>query len=163
MQFRIGHGFDVHAFGPGSHVVIGGVRIPHAKGIVAHSDGDTLVHAMCDALLGAAALGNIGQYFPDTSEEFRGADSRGLLRQVVALLIEQDYAIINVDNTIVAQAPKMASHIPAMRANLSEDLNVALDQVSVKATTTESLGYIGQGDGLAAYSVALLCKGTVSR
>ncbi len=163
MQFRVGHGFDVHTFGPGNEVIIGGVRIAHAKGVVAHSDGDVLIHAICDALLGAAALGDIGQRFPDTSEELRGADSRDLLRQVVALLAGQDYSIINIDSTIVAQAPKVSPYISAIRETLSEDLNVALDQVSVKATTTEKMGYIGRAEGLAAYSVALLSRGTVSQ
>lgn len=163
MQFRIGHGFDVHAFGPGDHVIIGGIRIAFSKGVVAHSDGDVLIHALCDALLGAAALGDIGRHFPDTSEDFRGADSRGLLRQVKALIEEQGYRVANVDNTIIAQAPKIGSYLPGMRANLSHDLNVASDQISIKATTTEKLGYIGRGEGLAAHSVVLLSKESLER
>ncbi len=156
MQFRVGHGFDVHAFGPGDHVIIGGARIPHAKGIVAHSDGDVLIHALCDALLGAAALGDIGHHFPDRSEAYRGADSRRLLRRVVELLEENKFAIANVDNTIIAEAPRLAPHLAAMRANLSHDLGVAIDRISIKATTTEGLGFTGRGEGIAAQSVALL-------
>jgi 2-C-methyl-D-erythritol 2,4-cyclodiphosphate synthase len=159
MQLRIGHGFDVHAFGPGNYVVIGGVHLPYSHGIVAHSDGDVLVHALCDALLGGAALGDVGQHFPDTSAHLRGADSRGLLRRVKILIEQRGYSIANVDNTVIAQAPKIAPHLLRMRANLSQDLNVALDRVSIKATTTEKLGYIGRGEGVAAYSVALLLKG----
>jgi 2-C-methyl-D-erythritol 2,4-cyclodiphosphate synthase len=158
MQFRIGHGFDVHAFGPGDHVIIGGVWIPYAQGVVAHSDGDVLIHALCDALLGAAALGDIGQHFPDSSDDWCGADSQELLRRVVALVREQGYSIANVDNTVIAQAPKIAPHIPMMHANLSQDLDLPLEQISIKATTTEKLGYIGRGEGLAAYSVVLISK-----
>lgn len=156
MQFRIGHGFDVHAFGPGDQVIIGGVPIPYSKGVVAHSDGDVLIHALCDALLGAAALGDIGQHFPDTSEDWRGADSRGLLRRVASLLAEHGYVVENVDGTVIAQAPRIAPHLAAMRDCLGQDLNIDLERVSIKATTTEKLGYIGRGEGLAAHAVALI-------
>lgn len=153
---RIGHGFDAHRFGPGDHVILGGVRIPHTQGLVAHSDGDVLIHALCDALLGAAALGDIGRHFPDTSAEFEGIDSRILLRRVVDALAAKGYRVINVDGTIVAQAPRMAAHIEAMVANLADDLKVERDAVNVKATTTERMGYTGRGEGIAAYAVALI-------
>ncbi|MFZ4792309.1 MAG: 2-C-methyl-D-erythritol 2,4-cyclodiphosphate synthase [Candidatus Competibacteraceae bacterium] len=153
---RIGHGFDVHAFGPGKFVTLGGVRIPHLHGLVAHSDGDVLLHALCDALLGAAGLGDIGQHFPDSSAEFAQIDSRILLRRVVALLWEQGLIVGNVDATIIAQVPKMAPHIPAMRVLIAADLNATPAQVNVKATTTERLGYIGRGEGIAVHAVALL-------
>lgn len=155
-SLRIGHGFDAHRFGEGDHVVIGGVRIPHNQGMVAHSDGDVLVHALCDALLGAAALGDIGKHFPDSSEEFKGIDSRILLRRVMEGLVAKGYQVVNVDTTIVAQAPRMAAHIDAMVANLAADLRVALDAVNVKATTTERMGYTGRGEGIAAYAVVLI-------
>ena len=153
---RIGHGFDVHAFGPGEFIMLGGVRIPHTQGLIAHSDGDVLLHALCDALLGAAGLGDIGQHFPDSSAEFRNIDSRILLRRVVALLQARQFTVGNVDATIIAQAPRMAPHIAAMRECLAAELNVALDQVNVKATTTERLGYVGRGEGIAVHVVALL-------
>lgn len=153
---RIGHGFDVHAFGPGEFIMLGGVRIPHIQGLIAHSDGDVLLHALCDALLGAAGLGDIGQHFPDSSAAFRNIDSRILLRRVVALLQARQFTVGNVDATIIAQAPRMAPHIAAMRECLAADLNVALDQVNVKATTTERLGYVGRGEGIAVHAVALL-------
>lgn len=153
---RIGHGFDVHRFGEGDHIVLGGVRIPYEKGFIAHSDGDVAIHALCDALLGAAALGDIGQHFPDTSAEFENIDSRILLRKIVALLQEKNFTVGNVDLTIVAQAPKMAEHIPAMRKNLAADLGVNVDCCNVKATTTEQLGYTGRGEGIAAHAVVLL-------
>jgi len=153
---RIGHGYDVHAFREGNHIVLGGVRIPFDKAFLAHSDGDVAIHALCDALLGAAALGDIGRHFPDTSGEFKNIDSRILLRRVVALLKERGHFVGNVDITIVAQAPKLAPHIPAMRENLAADLEVDIDRVNVKATTTEGLGFAGRGEGIAAYAVALL-------
>ncbi len=153
---RIGHGFDVHAFGPGEFITLGGVRIPHSHGLIAHSDGDVLLHAICDTLLGAAGLGDIGQHFPDSSAEFKGIDSRILLRQVMALIREQGLAVGNVDSTIVAQAPKMAPHIPAMRNHIAADLAVEPNQVNIKATTTERLGAIGRGEGIAVHAVALL-------
>ncbi|HXH01714.1 MAG TPA: 2-C-methyl-D-erythritol 4-phosphate cytidylyltransferase [Candidatus Competibacteraceae bacterium] len=153
---RIGHGFDVHAFGPGEFITLGGVRIPHAQGLLAHSDGDVLIHALCDALLGAAALGDIGRHFPDSDATYQGADSRVLLRHVVTLLEGKRLRVGNVDATIIAQAPKMAPHVEAMRANLADDLRVELGAVNVKATTTERLGYIGRGEGIAVHAVALL-------
>ena len=153
---RIGHGFDVHAFGPGAFITLGGVRIPHTHGLIAHSDGDVLLHALCDALLGAAGLGDIGRHFPDSSAEFKGIDSRVLLRRVVALLREQGLTVRNADATIIAQAPKMAPHISTMRENIAADLAIAPDRINVKATTTERLGYIGRGEGIAVHAVALL-------
>jgi 2-C-methyl-D-erythritol 2,4-cyclodiphosphate synthase len=153
---RIGHGFDVHAFGEGDFVTLGGVRIPHSRGLVAHSDGDVLLHALCDALLGAAGLGDIGRHFPDSSAAFEDIDSRILLRRVAALLREQQLVVGNVDATLIAQAPRMAPHIPAMRERIAADLSVTPDRVNVKATTTERLGYIGRGEGIAAHAVALL-------
>tara|TARA_Y100000780_G_C13544467_1_gene362804 strand:+ start:50 stop:526 length:477 start_codon:yes stop_codon:yes gene_type:complete len=153
---RIGHGYDVHRFGDGDFITIGGVQIAHNHGLVAHSDGDVLLHALSDALLGAAALGDIGQHFPDTDPEFKGADSRALLRHVMGLLRERGCKVGNVDATIVAQRPKMAAHIPLMRERIAADLGVALDQVNVKATTTEKLGFVGREEGIAAHAVALL-------
>ena len=153
---RIGHGFDVHAFGPGEFITLGGVRIPHTHGLIAHSDGDVLLHALCDALLGAAGLGDIGQHFPDSSAAFKGIDSRILLRRVAALLREQGLTVGNADATIIAQAPKMAPHIPAMRETIAADLTIAPNRINVKATTTERLGYIGRGEGIAVHAVALL-------
>jgi 2-C-methyl-D-erythritol 2,4-cyclodiphosphate synthase len=155
-MMRIGHGFDVHAFGPGERVVIGGVSIPHDRGVVAHSDGDVALHALCDALLGAAGLGDIGGMFPDTDPRWAGADSRALLRDVVARLAAQGLAVANADLTVIAQAPRLAPHIGEMRARIAADLGIAADRVNVKATTTERLGYIGRGEGLAAHAVALL-------
>ncbi len=156
MQLRVGHGFDVHAFGLGDHIMVGGVRIAHTLGVVAHSDGDVLIHALCDALLGAAAAGDIGQHFPDTDERYRAADSRGLLRLVAPMIAKQGYSISNIDSTVIVQAPKIAPHIPVMRANLSEDLGILVSQIGIKATTTESLGFTGRGEGIAAQVVALI-------
>lgn len=153
---RIGQGFDVHAFMPGNQVILGGVAIPHSQGIKAHSDGDVLLHAICDALLGALALGDIGKHFPDTDEAWKGADSRALLRAVMALVTEKGYRLINLDSTIIAQRPKMAPHIDAMRVRIAEDLNVSADVVSVKATTTEKLGFTGREEGIACQAVCLL-------
>jgi 2-C-methyl-D-erythritol 2,4-cyclodiphosphate synthase len=153
---RIGHGFDVHAFGPGGFITLGGVRIPHTHGLIAHSDGDVLLHALCDALLGAAGLGDIGQHFPDSRAEFQGIDSRILLRRVAALVGEQGLMVGNADATIIAQTPRMAPHIPAMRERIATDLNIAPDRINVKATTTERLGYIGRCEGIAVHAVALL-------
>jgi 2-C-methyl-D-erythritol 2,4-cyclodiphosphate synthase len=155
-MFRIGHGFDVHKFGDGDHLVLGGVRIPYQNAFIAHSDGDVALHALCDALLGAAALGDIGRHFPDTDAHYKGADSRVLLRSVVEKIHAQGYRIGNADLTIVAQAPKMAPHIDAMRANIAADLQVEPGAVNVKATTTEQLGYTGRKEGIAAHAVALL-------
>jgi 2-C-methyl-D-erythritol 2,4-cyclodiphosphate synthase len=153
---RIGHGFDAHRFGTGDHVVLGGVSIPFQHGFIAHSDGDVAIHALCDALLGAAALGDIGRHFPDSSAEFENIDSRILLRQVAKLLQEQGYGIANIDITIVAQAPKLAPHIAAMRDNVAADLAIDISRVNVKATTTEGMGFTGQGEGIATHAVALL-------
>ncbi|MFB9866510.1 2-C-methyl-D-erythritol 2,4-cyclodiphosphate synthase [Vreelandella sulfidaeris] len=153
---RIGHGFDVHRFGPGDHLMIGGVKVPFEHGFVAHSDGDVLLHAVSDAVLGACALGDIGRHFPDTDATWAGADSRHLLRHVVELVREQGYGVINLDATLMAQAPKMAPHIEAMRAVIAADLGIELGQVNVKATTTERLGFTGRGEGIAAEAVVLL-------
>ena len=153
---RIGHGFDVHRFGVGDHLMLGGVRIPFDRGFIAHSDGDVAIHALCDALLGAAGLGDIGWHFPDSSAEFENIDSRILLRRVVEQLAGQGYGVGNVDLTLIAQAPKMAPHIDAMRANLAADLGVETSQVNVKATTTEGLGFCGRGEGIAVHAVCLL-------
>lgn len=155
---RIGHGYDVHRFGEGDFITLGGVRIPHKFGLVAHSDGDVLLHALSDALLGACALGDIGKHFPDTDPTFKGADSRALLRHVVSLVQAKGYVVGNVDATIVAQAPKMAPHIETMRVRIAEDLQVELDAVNVKATTTEKLGFTGREEGIAVHAVALLVK-----
>ena len=155
---RIGHGYDVHRFQPGEFITLGGVRIAHNKSFVAHSDGDVLLHALTDALLGAAALGDIGQHFPDTDPAYKGADSRQLLRNVVDLLEQAGWQVGNVDSTVLAQAPKMAPHIMAMREHIAADLRIALDQVNVKATTTESLGFVGREEGIAAHAVVMLVK-----
>lgn len=153
---RIGHGFDAHRCCDGDHVTIGGVRIPHDHGLAAHSDGDVLIHAICDALLGAAGLGDIGRHFPDSDAAYQDIDSRILLRRVVASLHEQGWKVGNVDSTVVAQAPRMGPHIAAMRDKLAADLQVDPGQVNVKATTTEKMGYTGRGEGIAAHAVALL-------
>lgn len=157
-KLRIGHGFDVHAFEEGDHIVVGGVTIPFNKGLRAHSDGDVAIHALCDALLGAAALGDIGQHFPDTDAKFSAIDSRILLRNVIELLSDKNFVVENADLTIVAEAPKMAAHIATMRDHLANDLKLTTDEVNVKATTTEKLGYTGRGEGIAAYAVVLLEK-----
>jgi len=158
MSMRIGHGYDVHAFGPGDKIVIGGVVIPHHYGLVAHSDGDVLLHALCDALLGAAALGDIGKHFPDTDMQYRNADSRSLLRMVYAKVGQLGWKIANVDMTIVAQAPRMANYIPRMLETIAADLQSELNQINVKATTTERLGFTGREEGIACYAVVLLVK-----
>ena len=153
---RIGHGYDVHRFCDGEFVTLGGVQIAHKFGLLAHSDGDVLLHALSDALLGAAAMGDIGKHFPDTDPQFKGADSRVLLRHVLGLIKAKGWQVGNVDATIVAQAPKMAPHIDTMRSLIAVDLGVALDQVNVKATTTEKLGFTGREEGIAVHAVALL-------
>lgn len=155
---RVGHGYDVHALEEGLLLRIGGVDIPHTHGFVAHSDGDVLIHALCDALLGAAALGDIGLHFPDTAGEWKGIDSRILLRKVVALLAEKGFTVGNVDCTVIAQAPKLRPYIDSMRATLAEDMGIAVDAVSVKATTTERLGFTGRKEGIAAEAVVLIAK-----
>jgi len=153
---RVGQGFDVHRLEPGDGVVLGGVRIECPYRVVAHSDGDVLIHALCDALLGAAALGDIGRHFPDTDEKYRAADSRALLREVVAKVAAAGWQPGNVDVTVVAQVPRVAPHVAEMRRRLAADLGVAIDDVSVKATTSEGLGFIGRKEGIAAQAVALL-------
>ena len=153
---RIGHGFDVHAFGPGDHVTLGGVRIAGDRGLVAHSDGDVVLHALIDALLGAAALGDIGGLFPDTDAQWRDADSRDLLAQALQRVREKGFAVGNADITVIAQVPRLASHIEAMRNTIAKDLGVDSDDVNVKATTTERLGYIGREEGIACHAVVLL-------
>jgi 2-C-methyl-D-erythritol 2,4-cyclodiphosphate synthase len=153
---RIGQGFDVHALVAGRKLVLGGVEIAHYKGLEGHSDADVLLHAICDALLGAAALGDIGRHFPDTDERYRGADSRALLRTVAGEVKKAGFRVANVDATIIAQAPRMAPHIPAMVANIAADLGIPPKAVNVKATTTEQLGFTGRGEGIAAQAIALL-------
>ncbi len=156
MTMRIGHGYDVHAFGDGDKIVIGGVVIPHHHGLIAHSDGDVLLHALCDALLGAAALGDIGKHFPDTDMQYRNADSRSLLRMVYAKVNQLGWKLGNADLTIVAQAPRMATYIPHMAETIAADLRSQVSQVNVKATTTERLGFTGREEGIACYAVVLL-------
>jgi len=158
MPFRIGHGFDVHAFGGEGPVTLGGVKIPYEQGLLAHSDGDVVLHAVSDALLGAMALGDIGHHFPDTDAAFKGIDSRILVRKVFADVKALGYEIGNLDVTIMAQAPKMAPHVDAMRACIAEDLVCGLSQVNVKATTTEKLGFVGRKEGIAVEAVVLLVK-----
>ena len=153
---RIGQGFDVHAFAEGRDLILGGVKIPHEQGLAAHSDGDVLLHALIDALLGAAGLGDIGRHFPDTSARYENIDSRVLLRHALGLIKEAGYRVGNADLTIIAQKPKMASHIPAMLGNVAGDLEVEVGQVNIKATTTEKLGFTGRGEGIAALAVVLL-------
>ena len=155
---RIGHGYDVHAFGPGSQIRLGGIDIPFQYGLRAHSDGDVILHALCDALLGAAGLGDIGQYFPDSSVEFAGIDSRVLLRRVVAMLRSEGLRVGNADITVIAQAPKLAPHISAMRECIGQDLGVAVGLVNIKATTTEGLGYIGRKEGIAVHAVVTVAE-----
>lgn len=158
MDFRIGEGWDVHALVPGRRLVIGGVDIPHAMGLLGHSDADVLLHAITDALLGAAALGDIGSHFPDTDARFKGADSATLLAEAARRVREQGYAIGNIDSTVIAQAPRLAAHIPAMRARIAGALSLQLDQVNVKAKTAERLGSVGQGLAIEARAVILLLK-----
>jgi 2-C-methyl-D-erythritol 2,4-cyclodiphosphate synthase len=157
--FRIGQGYDCHALVTGRKLVIGGVTIPHATGLLGHSDADVLLHALTDALLGAAGLGDIGRHFPDTAAEFAGADSRVLLREAVGRVRAAGYLVGNVDATIIAQAPKMAPHIPTMVAHVAVDLGVATGQVNIKAKTNERLGYLGREEGIAAEAIALLYRG----
>ncbi len=153
---RIGHGYDVHRFGAGHEITLGGVRIPHTRGLEAHSDGDVLIHAICDALLGAIGEGDIGRHFPDTDPANAGIDSRLLLRRVVQLVHQAGWALLNMDATLIAQAPKMAPHIAAMREHLAADMAAGIAQVNVKATTTEKLGFAGREEGIAAHAVVLL-------
>lgn len=153
---RIGSGFDVHAFGDGDHVMLGGVRIAHDRGLRAHSDGDVVLHALIDALLGAIGAGDIGQHFPDTDPAWRGADSRILLRRVAALVAEAGYAVANCDVTVIAERPRIGPHREAMRAHIASDLGIEPGAVGIKATTTEGLGFTGRGEGIAAQAVALV-------
>ena len=158
MNFRVGHGYDVHALGEGLRLVLGGVEIPHTKGCIAHSDGDVLLHAICDALLGAVALGDIGKHFPDTSAEFKGIDSRKLLAKVVELLADRGYKVGNIDSTIAMQRPKLRPYIDTMREQIAQTIGIDVDCVSVKATTTEKLGFEGEELGVSATCVALVYK-----
>jgi 2-C-methyl-D-erythritol 2,4-cyclodiphosphate synthase len=155
---RIGQGFDIHALVEGRKLIIGGVAIPYVRGLLGHSDADVLLHAICDALIGAAALGDIGQHFPDTDPRYAGIDSRKLLREVSQLLRARDYEIVNIDATVIAQAPKLAPFIVAMRENIAADTGVAVDAVNVKAKTAERLGAVGRGEGIAAEAVVLIAK-----
>jgi 2-C-methyl-D-erythritol 2,4-cyclodiphosphate synthase len=157
-MIRVGQGYDVHRFNEGDHIILGGVKIPYEQGLEAHSDGDVVLHALCDALLGAAALGDIGKHFPDTDPEFKGTDSRVLLRHVYRIVQDKGYSLGNADITIVAQAPKMAPHIPAMCDNIAADLQVTIDRINVKATTTEKLGFEGRKEGIAVHAVVLIEK-----
>jgi 2-C-methyl-D-erythritol 2,4-cyclodiphosphate synthase len=157
-SLRVGQGYDVHAFGEGHHVTLGGVKIPHEYGIKAHSDGDVILHALCDALLGAAALGDIGMHFPDTDVRWKGANSRGLLRHVISLLKAQSYQVVNADVTLLADAPRIGKYRDQMKANMASDLSVEASQVNVKATTSEGLGFIGKREGLACHAVVLIEK-----
>lgn len=153
---RIGHGYDVHRFGPGDSVVVGGVRIAHTHGLVAHSDGDVALHALCDALLGAIAAGDIGRHFPDTDSRYRGVDSRELLRASMELVRAAGYRVGNTDLTVIAEQPRLAAHVPAMRARIATDLGVREADVNVKATTSEGVGFVGRHEGIAAHAVVLL-------
>jgi 2-C-methyl-D-erythritol 2,4-cyclodiphosphate synthase len=155
---RVGSGFDVHAFGSGDHVMLGGVRIPHDAGVIAHSDGDVLLHALCDALLGAAALGDIGQHFPDTEQRWRGAASAQFVQHAVLLLQERGYRIVNADLTLLCEAPRIAQHREAIRVEVARLLELGLDAVNLKATTTEKLGFLGRREGLAAEAIVLIEK-----
>jgi 2-C-methyl-D-erythritol 2,4-cyclodiphosphate synthase len=157
-MIRVGQGYDVHRFNEGDHIILGGVKIPYEKGLEAHSDGDVVLHALADAILGAAALGDIGKHFPDTDPEFKGADSRVLLRHVYKIVQEKGYQLINADITIIAQAPKMLPYVPEMRANIAADLLVDMDFINVKATTTEKLGFEGRKEGIAVQAVVLIEK-----
>lgn len=156
MKIRVGQGLDVHAFGEGDHVVLGGVRIPHEKALLAHSDGDVALHALCDALLGAAALGDIGRHFPPSDECWAGADSRDLLRRVDLMLKRDGWSVTNADITLVCEQPRIAPHAEQMKANIAADLNLDASEVSVKATTTEGLGYCGRGEGITALATVLI-------
>lgn len=156
---RVGHGYDAHRFASGDHVILGGVRISYSRGLAAHSDGDVLIHALCDALLGAAGMGDIGRHFPDTDAAYAGIDSRILLRKVVDALAEQNLTVANADMTVVAQQPRLGEHIQRMTGILASDLNIDASLVNVKATTTERMGFTGRGEGIAAHAVVLLNEG----
>ena len=153
---RIGQGFDAHKFKEGDHIILGGITIPHDKGMAAHSDGDVLIHALCDALLGAMSLGDIGQHFPDTSEDFKGIDSRILLCKVEEMMRQRGLYLVNADMTLIAQQPKLSPYINDMRDNLAADLHTAKMNISIKATTTEQMGFCGRGEGIAAMAIVLI-------
>ena len=155
-KMRIGHGFDVHGFEKGDALILGGVSVPYSQKFKAHSDGDVLIHSVCDALLGAAALGDIGRHFPDTDERFKNVDSRELLREVNVLLKDKGYNIENIDITVIAQKPRLADHVESMKTNLTNDLKLSYDQLNIKATTTEGLGFVGREEGIAVHALALL-------
>lgn len=156
--YRIGHGYDVHCFGDGEHIVLGGIKIPHHHGFIAHSDGDVLIHSLCDALLGSIAAGDIGQHFPDSDDKYKDIDSRLLLTQCNNILSQENYSVVNIDVTIIAQAPKMAPHIQTMRQQLSELLDISISQINIKATTTEKLGFAGREEGIAVHTVVMVYK-----
>ena len=158
MNLRIGHGYDVHAFAEGDHLMLGGVRVPHARGIQAHSDGDVVIHALCDAILGALALGDIGRHFPPSDERWRGADSRQFLRHCRALATERGWVVGTVDITVVCERPRIGPHVAASRTALATELGIDLDAMSVKATTSEKLGFTGREEGIAAQAVCLLAR-----
>lgn len=157
-QLRIGHGYDVHALADDLPLILGGINIPHTKGCVAHSDGDVLIHAICDALLGAAALGDIGLHFPDNSSEYKGIDSKILLKRTVSLIKEQGFSIVNIDSTLCLQQPKIQKYIISMRESLASVMGISVDMVSIKATTTEKLGFVGRCEGVEAHAVVLVCR-----
>ena len=158
IDIRIGHGFDVHAFGDGDHVMLGGVRVAHDRGVQAHSDGDVALHALCDAMLGSLALGDIGIHFPPSDERWKGADSRAFVRQCDALIRERGWRVGNCDITVVCEQPRVGPHAGAMRERIAADLGIDVDGVNVKATTTETLGFTGRGEGIAAHAVCLLVR-----
>ena len=160
---RVGIGYDVHAFGPGDHVMLGGVRIPHERGVVAHSDGDVLLHALCDALLGAMGVGDIGQHFPDTDPLWQGEDSRRFLRHCAKLLAERHWRLVNADVTVIAEAPRLGSHREQMRARIASDLGCEEQRINLKATTHEGLGSLGRSEGLAAQAIVLLAHADASK
>lgn len=158
MTFRIGNGYDVHALAEGESLWLGGIKIEHEKGTIAHSDGDVLIHAICDAMLGALALGDIGKHFPDTSSEFKNIDSKILLKKCSELIKSKGYSVVNIDSTICAQRPKLKDHIEGMRKCLAGVLDIDFDQISIKATTTEKLGFVGREEGISSYAVVLVEK-----
>ncbi|MDO5505500.1 MAG: 2-C-methyl-D-erythritol 2,4-cyclodiphosphate synthase [Pseudoxanthomonas suwonensis] len=160
---RIGQGFDVHAFGAGDHVMLGGVRVPHFRGVLAHSDGDVVLHALCDAMLGALALGDIGRHFPPSDPQWKDADSRAFVRHCMALLAERGWRVGNLDVTVICERPKVGPHVPAMRQCIAADLGIDVDAVSIKATTSESLGFTGRGEGIAAQAICLLLRDADAR
>ena len=155
-QLRIGQGYDVHAFTAGDHVTLGGEKIPHTHGILAHSDGDVLLHALCDALLGAAGLGDIGMHFPDTDPRWKGADSRAFVRHVRDLLKGRDFVVVNVDTTVICESPRLGKYRELMRSNIAADLGINITRVNIKATTSEKMGFVGRAEGLACQAIALI-------